>query len=39
MRSVAHDKERLERGESTENVAVLYEAIKDLQKRRAKGEA
>ncbi len=39
MRSVAHDKERLERGESTENVSVIYQAIVDLQERRAKGKA
>jgi DNA invertase Pin-like site-specific DNA recombinase len=39
MRCMAYDKERLERGESTENVAVIYAAITDLQKRRAKGEA
>ena len=28
------DKERLERGQSTENVSVIIEAIKDLKKRR-----
>ena len=33
------DKERLERGQSTENVHVIYEAIVALQKKRAKGEA
>lgn len=36
---IDQDKERLERGESTENVSIIYEAIVDLQKRRAKGEA
>lgn len=39
MRGVTYDKERLERGESTENVSVIYQAIVDLQKRRAKDEA
>lgn len=39
MRGITYDKERLTRGESTENVHVIIEAITDLQKRRAKGEA
>jgi len=34
MRCMAYDKERLERGESTENVAVITEAIQDLRRRR-----
>lgn len=39
MRCTAYDKERLERGESTENVAVILDAIMDLKrKRREKDE-
>ena len=34
-----YDKERLERGESTENVHVIVDAITDLQKRRLEGKA
>lgn len=37
--AVIYDKERLERGESTENVHVIVEAITDLQKRRLEGKA
>lgn len=33
------DKERLLTGFSTENVHVIYEALVDLQRRRAKGKA
>lgn len=39
MRAVAYDKERIERGESTENIHVIIEAITDLQKRIAEGKA
>ncbi|NIO20689.1 MAG: hypothetical protein GTN76_08115 [Candidatus Aenigmarchaeota archaeon] len=38
-KGINFDKERVERGQSTKNVAIIYEAITDLQKRRAKGEA
>ena len=34
MRCMAYDKERLERGESTENVAVILDAIMDLKRKR-----
>ena len=39
MRCMAYDKERLERGQSTENVSVLVAALDDLQKRRMQGKA
>jgi transposase len=39
MRGISHDHERLERGQSTENVHLLIEAIEDLKRRRAKNEA
>jgi len=39
MRGITYDKERLTRDESTENIHVIIEALDDLQKRRAKGEA
>ncbi len=39
MRGITYDKERLTRGESTDNIHVIIEALDDLQKRRAKGEA
>lgn len=35
---IMSDKERLERGQSTENVHVIVEAIEDLKKRRAKAK-
>jgi transposase len=38
MRGITYDKERLTRGESTENVSVIIEAIEDLKRRRAKSE-
>lgn len=34
-----YDKERLEKGESTQNVHLIVEAITDLQKRRLEGKA
>jgi transposase len=35
---IKFDKERLERGQSTENVSVIIEMIKDLKKKRQQGE-
>jgi len=37
-RGIYQDKERLERGESTGNVHIIYEAITELQKKRAQGK-
>jgi hypothetical protein len=39
MRCIAYDKERLERGQSTENVSAIISLIKELkEKRRAQNE-
>jgi len=39
MRGITYDKERLTRGESTENIHQLIEYLDDLQRRRHEGKA